>query len=46
MPGYVYRVKVVINLYLWYISNEGFEFRVQCMICCILMQNDIMFYVN
>ena len=23
MPGYVYRVKVLINLYLWYIPNEG-----------------------
>ena len=34
----MYRVKVLINLYLWYISNEGLEFRVQCMICFILMQ--------
>ena len=30
MPGYVYQVKVLINLYLWYISNEELEFRVQC----------------
>ena len=22
MPGYVYRVKVLINQYLWYIPNE------------------------
>ena len=42
MPGYVYRVKVLINLYLWYILNEGLEFRVQCMICFILMQNAIL----
>ena len=41
MLGYVYRVKVLIYLYLWYISNEGLEFRVQCMICFILMQNTI-----
>ena len=26
MLGYVYRVKVLINLYLWYIPNEGLEF--------------------
>ena len=25
MPGYMYRVKVLINIYLWYISNEGLE---------------------
>ena len=35
-----------INLYLWYISNEGLEFRVQCMICFILMQKAILLYVN
>ena len=46
MPGYVYRVKVLINLFLWYIPNEGLEFRVQCMICFILMQNDILLSVN
>ena len=34
MLGYVY--PVLINLYLRYISNEGLEFRVQCMICFIL----------
>ena len=38
MPGYVYRVKVIINLYIWYILNEGLEFHVQCMICFILMR--------
>ena len=42
MPGYVYQVKVLINLYLWYILNEGLEFRVQCMICFILMQKAIL----
>ena len=46
MPGYVYRVKVLINLYLWYILNEGFEFRVQCMICFILMQKAVLLCVN
>ena len=37
----VCRVKVIINLYLWYILNEGLEFRVQCMVCLILMQKAI-----
>ena len=37
MPGYVYRVNVLITLYLWYIPNEGLEFRVQCMIRFILI---------
>ena len=46
MPGYVYRVKVLINLYLRYISNEGLEFRVQCMVCFILMQMAILLCVN
>ena len=46
MPGYVYRVKVLINLYLWYIPDEGLEFRVQCMICFILMQKAILLCVN
>ena len=46
MPGYVYRVSVLINLYLWYIPNEGLEFRVQCMICFILMQKAILLCVN
>ena len=46
MPGYVDRVKVLINLYLWYIPNEGLEFRVPCMICFILMQNAILVCVN
>ena len=35
-----------INLYLWYILNEGLEFRVQCMICFTLMQNAILLCVN
>ena len=42
MPGYVYRVQVLINLYLWYIPNEGLKFRVQFMICFITMQNAIL----
>ena len=42
MPGYVYRVKVLVNLYLWYILNEGLELRVQCMLCFILMQKAIL----
>ena len=46
MPGYVYRVKVLITLYLWYIPNEGLEFRVQCMIHFILMQKAILLCVN
>ena len=46
MPGYVYRVKVLINLYLWYIPNEGLKFRVQCMICFILMEKVILLCVN
>ena len=46
MPGYVYWVKVVINLYLWYIPNERLEFRVQCMIFFILMQKAILLCVN
>ena len=46
MPGYVYRVKVLINLYLRYISKEGLEFRVKCMICLILMQKAILLCVN
>ena len=46
MPGYVYRVKVLINLYLWYIPNEGLEFRVHSMICFILMQEAILLCVN
>ena len=46
MPAYVYWLKVLINLYLWYISNEGLEFRVQCMICFILMQKAILLCVN
>ena len=37
----VCQVKVLINLYLWYILNEGLEFRVQCMVCFILMQKAI-----
>ena len=41
MPGYVYRVKVHITLYLCYIPNEGLEFRVQCMIRFILIQKAI-----
>ena len=43
---YVYRVKVLINLCLWYILNEGLEFHVQCMICFILMQKAILLCVN
>ena len=31
---------------LWYIQIEGLEFRVQCMICFILMQNAILLCVN
>ena len=46
VPVYVYRVKVLINLYLWYILNEGLEFRVQCMTCFILMQKVILLCVN
>ena len=46
MPGYVYRVKVLINLYLGYILNKGLEFRVQCMIRFILMQKAILLCVN
>ena len=46
MSNYVYRVKVLINLYLWYILNERLEFRVQCMICFILMQKAILLCVN
>ena len=46
MPGYEYRVQVHMNLYLWYIPNDGLEFRVQCMICFILMQNAILLCVN
>ena len=46
MPGYVYRVKVLINIYLWYISNEGLEFRVQGVICFILIQKAILLCVN
>ena len=46
MPGYVNRVKVLTNLYLWYILNEALEFRVQCMICFILMQKAILLCVN
>ena len=46
MPGYVYRVKVLINLYSWYTLNEGLEFRVQCKICFILMQKAILLCVN
>ena len=38
----MYRVKVLINQYLWYILNEGLEFRVQCMICFVLMQKAIL----
>jgi hypothetical protein len=37
VPSYAYRVKVLINLYLWYILNEGWEFRVQCMICICMI---------
>ena len=46
MPGYVYRVKVLITLYLWYISNEGLEFRDQYMIRFVLMQKAILLCVN
>ena len=46
MPGYVYQVKVLINLYLWYIPNERLEIRVQCMIYFIVMQKAILLYVN
>ena len=46
VPGYVYRVNVLITLYLWYIPNEGLEFRVQCMIRFILMQKAILLCVN
>ena len=46
MPGYMYRVKVLINLDFWYIPNEGLEFRVQCMIYFILMQKAILLCVN
>ena len=41
MRGYVYRVKVLITLYLWYITNEGLEFRGHCIIRFILTQNTI-----
>ena len=46
MPGYVYRVQVLINLYLWYIPSEGLEFRVQCMICFIVLHNAILVCVK
>ena len=46
MPGYVYRVKVLIDLYLWYMPNEGLEFRDQCMICFIQIQKAILLCVN
>ena len=39
MPGYVYRVKVLINLYLWYISNEGLEF-------CDMLHTDAKGYIS
>ena len=42
MPGYVDWGKVLINVCLWYIPYEGLEFRVQCMICFILMQKALL----
>ena len=32
MPGYIYRVQVLINLYLWYIPNKELEFHVYDML--------------
>ena len=46
VPGYVYPVKVLINLYLWYILNKGLEFHVQFMICFILMQKVLLLCVD
>ena len=34
------------SIYLWYIPDEAVEFRVQCMICFVLMQKAILLCVN